>query len=104
MHRHPFRWLSYFALISGMAGVVEAAEAIDYTRDIKPLLRHCYACHGSLRQQSGLRVDTAALLRKGGDSGAAVVPGKSEESLLIQALTGRNDVTRMPPEEEAAPL
>ncbi len=44
----------------------------DYVRDVKPLLaKHCYACHGALKQKSGLRLDTVALMRKGGDSGPA---------------------------------
>ena len=42
---------------------------VDYLRDIKPLLtENCYACHGALKTQSGLRLDTVALMKKGGDS------------------------------------
>jgi hypothetical protein len=78
-----------------------AAEPVDYLRDIKPVLtKHCYSCHGPQKQKAGLRVDTAAAAIKGGNSGAAILPGKSDKSLLIQALTGTNkDVQRMPPRE-----
>ena len=70
---------------------------MDYVRDVKPLLsRRCYACHGALKQKAGLRLDTAARMRKGGDGGPAVVAGKSAESLLIEAVTGGED-WRMPP-------
>ena len=60
-------------------------------------------CHSALRQRSGLRLDTAALLIQGGDSGSAIVPGNSHDSLLVSMLTGESGV-RMPPEEEGAAL
>ena len=56
---------------------VEAADrSVDYLRDIKPILRErCYACHGALQQQAGLRLDTAALVREGSDNGVVITPG-----------------------------
>ena len=40
------------------------ANAADYLRDIKPVLKaRCYACHGALKQKSGLRLDTAVNIR-----------------------------------------
>ncbi len=73
--------------------------SVDYTRDIKPILKgRCYACHGALKQESGLRLDTAALLLQGGDSGPAVVAGKIDESLLIERVTEKDVESRMPPE------
>jgi len=81
-----------------------AAEAVDYTRQVKPLLAaRCTSCHGVLAQKSKLRLDTAEFIRKGGTSGAAIVPGKSGDSLLIHAVTG-NDRERMPPEKDGAEL
>ncbi len=78
-----------------------AAEPVDYVQDVKPILsRRCYACHGALKQKNELRLDTAALAIKGGESGPAVVPGKSDESLLIDAVTGANGAAKMPPEGE----
>jgi hypothetical protein len=80
------------------------AEPVDYVRQVKPILRdRCYACHGALRQKSGLRLDAASLLRQGGDSGPAVVPGKPDESVILDAVTG-NGRPRMPPESEGTPL
>src|SRR5947208_8937638 len=81
-----------------------AGEDLDFVKQIKPILTaRCYACHGPLRKKSGLRVDTAAALIEGGDSGAAVEPGKSADSLLIMMITGESG-TRMPPESEGAAL
>ncbi len=81
-----------------LAGPLSAAEPADYLRDVKPVLsRHCYACHGPDKQRSGLRLDTAAGLRKGGNAGPAVVPGHGSSSRLIQAVTGTGDVKAMPP-------
>ena len=71
---------------------------VDYAADIKPLLaKHCTSCHGAEKQKSGLRLDSAAAATKGGDNGPAIEPGKSAESLLIQAVTGAEGVAAMPP-------
>ncbi len=79
------------------SGVRAGAEPIDYRGAIKPLLiRHCYECHNAKVHKGGLRVDTAAELRKGGNSGPAVLPGKPAESLLLRAVQGVEDVARMP--------
>jgi hypothetical protein len=90
-------------LLSG--STLFAGERIDYLRDVKPVLAaRCYACHGALKQRGGLRLDTAALIRKGGDAGPAVEPGKSGDSLLVERITGSNGVRRMPPDSEGEPL
>ena len=47
--------------------------------------------------------DTAELMRNGGNSGPAVVPRQSDESLIVDAVTGR-DGWRMPPDKEGSPL
>jgi len=91
-----------FALTAREGGLF--AADVDYPRQIKPLLaKHCYACHGPLQQKNGLRVDTAALARKGGEAGAAILPGKPDESLLFQAVTGKAGF-KMPPDGEGTPL
>jgi hypothetical protein len=56
-----------------------------------------------LRQKAGLRLDTAANLVKGGDSGPAVEPGNAKDSYLLQMLTGESG-SRMPPEDDGAAL
>lgn len=89
--------------VSLLSGVGFAAEdRVDYLTQIKPVLRErCYACHGALKQEGGLRLDTAALAVKGGDSGAAVQPGDAAASLLLQRISASDESERMPPEGES---
>jgi mono/diheme cytochrome c family protein len=84
-----------------LAGRVAAADsAVDYARDVQPILtRVCAGCHGPEKQRGGLRLDTAESLRAGGDSGPPVVPGDSSKSRLYHAITGTNEVAVMPPKE-----
>ena len=75
------------------------APVVDYLRDIKPILKErCFACHGALKQTAGLRLDTGAMLRRGGEGGPAVVAGKVAESLLVERITSQDDSLRMPAE------
>ena len=88
-----------------LVGVVQSEDAVDYQRDIKPLLAtKCGVCHGALKQQSGLRLDAGALIRKGSDDGPVVVPGKADASRLIQKVTAEDPDERMPPEGEGERL
>jgi len=78
-----------------------AARAIDYERDIKPVLQErCFSCHGALQQQADLRLDTGAMIRRGGDSGSALIAGDAEKSLLVERVADADAATRMPPEGE----
>src|SRR5689334_20836242 len=82
-------------------GALSAPEHVDYTRQIKPLLKaRCGACHGVLKQESGLRLDTAALALKGGSGGRVIQPGNAAASPLIQRVTAAAHEGRMPPEGE----
>jgi mono/diheme cytochrome c family protein len=77
---------------------LQAAD-VDYQRQIKPVLRErCFACHGALKQESGLRVDTAAAMRGGGDSGPAIEPGSAAASFLLERISSEDESFRMPPE------
>lgn len=112
-HRWPF-----FLLLSAVAawnGALSFGQdssvdigpeqfAVDYIRDVRPILRtKCSTCHNQAEAEGGLRLDVAVEVIKGGDSGPAVVPGNSKESLLIQAVRHSDDL-KMPPPEEAKPL
>ncbi len=67
--------------------------APDFERDIQPILsRHCWHCHGSGQANGGLRLDLRELALKGGHSGAAIIPGDSSASLLIQAVSGTGGI------------
>ncbi|MGE0377940.1 MAG: DUF1549 domain-containing protein, partial [Planctomycetaceae bacterium] len=92
------------ALLILAAGDVRA-EDVDYAEAIKPLLREkCAACHGALRQEAGLRLDAAQLIRKGSDDGAVISPGAAEASRIVQRVTAADISERMPPEGEGEPL
>jgi hypothetical protein len=76
-----------------------AADPVDYTRDIKPILKErCYACHGALKQKAALRLDTVSAMTKGGKTGPAVTRGKPGDSLLVERVCDPDESTRMPPE------
>jgi len=78
-------------------------QAVDYLRDIKPVLKaRCYACHGALKQKAGLRVDSAANIRKGAKGEDVLSIGKPGGSELLARLTAEDANERMPP--EGAPL
>lgn len=75
---------------------------IDYEGEVKPVFKaRCYSCHGALKQESGLRLDSGALIRRGGDSGPGVTVGKVQGSLLVERITNSDESLRMPPEGEA---
>lgn len=81
------------------SSAIAQAPVVDYSRDIKPILKErCFACHGALQQKAGLRLDTGAMLRRGGDGGPAVVAGKVAGSLLVERITSKDDSQRMPAE------
>ena len=79
-----------------------SAAGVEYfEKKIRPLLvNRCYACHSANAKtvHGGLRLDSAAALFRGGDSGVAVVPGKPDESPLIHAIQYKKDADiQMPP-------
>lgn len=76
-------------------------NSVDYLSDIKPLLEEkCWACHGVLKQESGLRLDTRALMVE--DAGV-VVAGDSAGSMIVERVIAKDDA-RMPPIGEGSPL
>jgi hypothetical protein len=64
------------------------------------LVQHCFKCHSNdaPNVEGGLLLDSRDAARRGGDSGAAVVPGDAKSSLLLKAL--RHEGPEMPPEEK----
>jgi hypothetical protein len=78
-----------------------AASSIDFARDVQPILRtHCYECHGAARQKHGLRLDLRAVAMKGGETGPAVIPGNSEQSLIVRRLLGLDGEDQMPKDKD----
>ncbi|HMF11844.1 MAG TPA: PSD1 and planctomycete cytochrome C domain-containing protein [Gemmataceae bacterium] len=94
------------ALALAMAGPVGAddtkptVEQVEFfEKKIRPVLvEHCFKCHAvtAKKVRGGLLLDSRAGLRKGGDSGPAIIPGDPAASRLIKAL--RYDELQMPPD------
>jgi hypothetical protein len=75
-----------------------SASATNFHDDVKPLLAvHCHKCHGAEEQKGGLRLDEKAAALRGGESGAAIVPGKVTESELLRRVTSHDKDEQMPP-------
>jgi hypothetical protein len=93
---------------SGIAGAEDLAleelapaDVEFFEKKIRPVLvDHCYECHSQKAEkvQGGLLLDNRAAVARGGDSGASLVAGKPDESLLYQALQyGDESFYQMPP-------
>lgn len=75
-----------------------AEQVRFFETSIRPLfVEHCFKCHGPNKQKGDLRLDTRESILKGGLSGPAVTPGRPERSLLIKAISHRDDELKMPP-------
>jgi hypothetical protein len=100
------------ALRAGRAGddttklPLAADRPVDFVTEIQPLLQKgCFSCHGSEHQEGGLRLDQKQRALIGGDSGAEIVAGKSEESRLVRVVAGIDaDIGQMPPDGKGARL
>jgi hypothetical protein len=67
------------------------AERIDFDRQVHPILaERCVVCHSAEKRSGGLSLATLHDMLDGGRSGAAVRPGSSANSLLIQRITGEH--------------
>ena len=71
----------------------ESELSIEYLEAIKPILKErCFACHGALKQEANLRLDTVAAMRANG------ILGKDSE--LLSRITSTDKDIRMPPDGE----
>ena len=67
----------------------DAASVEFFQTKVKPLLEaRCFECHGPETKvlKGGLSLVSRTAILRGGDSGAAIVPGKPDESLLVKAI------------------
>ena len=107
------RFLALLAVVLVMAvpvarrrrsATTRAAEFEWFETKVRPILvDHCYTCHSAdTKPAGGLRVDDRNGLLAGGNSGAAVVPGDPEASVLLKRVNHKNPNRRMP--KEGQPL
>jgi hypothetical protein len=100
--RTATRFLLLWLVLAGVLWADEPTpEQIEFfEKRVRPVLvERCAECHGEGKDKGGLRITSGDALRKGGDSGPAIVPGKPDESLLIEAIGHRADI-KMPPKEK----
>lgn len=84
-------------LLALTPGAVCADSAEFFETRIRPLLAaNCYVCH-TTTHLGGLELNSREAMLKGGNSGPAIVPGKPEQSLLLQAVNYTHVKFRMPP-------
>ena len=77
------------------------AQLEFFEKKIRPVLvKECYSCHSTQATsvKAGLLLDTREGIRRGGESGHAVVPGNTDESLLLEAV--RHEGLQMPPKKQ----
>lgn len=90
MHRFPLSVIPLVATLFLLTSQVNADEGVPltYEKQIRPIFKtHCFACHGEAGVlEGGLDLRLRRLMVKGGDSGAAIKPGKIEESYLFDRI------------------
>ena len=78
----------------------DAAALEFFEKKIRPIfVAHCSECHGK-KKHGGLLLDTREGWMTGGDSGAAIIPGDLEKSILIRAVRWTDKDLRMPPKQK----
>ena len=72
-------------------------QAKFFEEKVRPVLvANCYKCHSDKAQKGDLRLDSAEAAMAGGESGPVIVPGKPQESLLVEAINYQS--LEMPPD------
>jgi uncharacterized protein DUF1553/uncharacterized protein DUF1549/cytochrome c/3-keto-disaccharide hydrolase len=97
-------WFALAPALWGRAGEPQpTAEQLEFfEKKVRPILvDNCHKCHGEKKQQGNLRLDSRATILTGGDTGPAMVPGKPEESLLVEAINYKS--LEMPPDARLKP-
>jgi mono/diheme cytochrome c family protein len=101
-------WLSLAVALLASAALNADEAKLNFGRDIQPILAdNCFACHGPdvHQRKAKLRLDTRtgalAELRSGGH---AIVPGKPDESVLLERITDDNPARHMPPKKSGKNL
>jgi hypothetical protein len=92
--------LGIMAFVSG-SPLLATDELSLYESKVKSILRErCFACHGPLKQEGDLRLDTVEFMKQGSVSGSVIAAGDAKASILIQRITTEDIEQRMPPEGE----
>jgi hypothetical protein len=77
---------------------VSQQQGVTFAKDIHPIFdESCVRCHGEQRPKGGLRLDSVEGVLKGSKDHVVVVPGHSEQSRLVFAVSDINGKISMPP-------
>lgn len=101
MARRRYLLVAALAFRAATASDFTPAQVEFFEQRIRPVLaEHCYRCHSAMseRLKAGLRVDSREHLLRGGDSGPAIVPGNTGNSLLLRAISYEDPDLQMPPQ------
>src|SRR5579872_3656373 len=67
-----------------------AAERVSFGEQVLPILSNkCFKCHGDSIKLSGLDLRDRDSVLKGGQHGAAIIPGNADQSKLYRLITGK---------------
>jgi mono/diheme cytochrome c family protein len=87
--------------VFGMCLFASARADDHFETHIRPLLlERCVGCHGPDKQKGELRLDSKAGWQTGGERGAAIKPGKPDDSPLMKAVRGKDGFKQMPPDKK----
>ncbi|MEN9678868.1 MAG: hypothetical protein RIS76_4764 [Verrucomicrobiota bacterium] len=79
-------------LLASMSVTVSGAAAVDFKRQVRPVLEvYCLKCHGDEKPKGGLSLTTRAGAIKGGEDGTSLVPGDPGKSTLYTLTTLPSD-------------
>ena len=93
--------LAFFAPVLIHGADTSASETkIPFERVEAIFNSRCVDCHGPEKQKGGFRLDLKEAALEGGDSGKAIVPGKSGQSKIVDLITGKDPEEIMPPKGE----
>ena len=101
--RSPLHCLAPFLLLAAATARAGEQGIEFFEKHIRPVLaEQCCECHGEKKSKGGLRLDSRAAVMKGGESGAALVPGDVEASLLVKAVRYLDKDLQMPPSKDGS--
>lgn len=91
--------VSRAAVVTAEPRALSRPDPVNFHRDVLPALQvNCLPCHNKTTSKADLRMETPEDMLRGGESGPAIVPGKSAESLVFQ-LAAHRAKPRMPPKD-----
>jgi mono/diheme cytochrome c family protein len=95
--------IAVFAVV-GVAGFLAPSTRAEPAEAgaLALLEAHCVKCHVGDKTKGGLDLATRETLLRGGETGAAIVPGEPEKSLLVQSIRHAKD-PHMPHKEPKLP-